>query len=162
MRKVLLLFCILASCLLWTGCSQKETIPVTENQFIEAKTNGFGDIVIETDDITEIATFVNYEVDGVTIQFIVVRASDGTVRIAFNTCQSCTPSPNAYFVQEGNYFVCQNCQTKFLIDEIGLKKGGCNPAPVEEKTESDGVITIPKDYADSMKDNFENWNGPTE
>ena len=82
------------------------------------------------------------------------------VRIAFNTCQACNPAPNAYFVQVGEYLQCQNCGNKFHIDKIGEEKGGCNPAPVEEKEETDNQIIIDKDYVATYKEKFENWNGP--
>lgn len=65
----------------------------------------------------------------------------------------------AYFVQEGDYFVCQNCKTKFSIDEIGIAKGGCNPAPVSKKIDENGKITISKEYIESYKEKFENWKG---
>lgn len=135
------------------GCESKEKI-------VKAKLNKEGNIVIEKKDIKEKATFISYEVDGVTIGFIVVRGTDGKVRVAFNTCQSCSPSPNAYFLQEGEYFQCQNCGNKFHVDEIGVSKGGCNPAPVEEMTEDDDTIIISSEYAKTYKEKFENWNGP--
>ena len=135
------------------GCESKEKI-------VKAKLNKEGNIVIEKKDIKEKATFISYEVDGVTIGFIVERGTDGKVRVAFNTCQSCSPSPNAYFLQEGEYFQCQNCGNKFHVDEIGVSKGGCNPAPVEEMTEDDDTIIISSEYAKTYKEKFENWNGP--
>lgn len=96
--------------------------------------------------------------DDVTIQFILVRGSDGVVRIAFNTCQVCNPSPNAYFVQKGDYFECQNCGAKFHIDDLGIISGGCNPTPVIEKTETENKIIIDKTYVESFKNKFVNWN----
>lgn len=154
MKKIILMSIIFFSLL--TGCSKK-----IENQFItvEAKDD---EIIIDTKDIDDNITFVSYEVDGITIQFIVVRGSDGNIRIAFNTCQVCNPSPNAYFIQKGNYIECQNCGTKFKIDDIGIKKGGCNPTPVEEKKELEDKIIISKDYVESFKTKFQNWNGPIE
>ena len=124
--------------------------------------NEDGNIIIDTKDITSVATFVNYKVDDIDrtiIQFIVVRGTDGKVRIAFNTCQACNPSPNAYFVQIGDYFECQNCGNNFHIDKIGEEKGGCNPAPVEEKEEKENQIIINSDYVNSYKEKFRNWNG---
>ncbi len=120
-----------------------------------------GNIVIDEKDITETATFINYDADGVIIQLIAVKATDGTTRVALNTCQACNPSPKAYFVQEGEYLVCQVCGNKFHIDEVGIKHGGCNPTPVLEKKESDNEITISKDYIISFKDKFEKWKGIT-
>ncbi len=42
--------------------------------------------MLDTTNITSDVTFVNYDSNGVIIQFIVVRGTDGEVRIAFNTC----------------------------------------------------------------------------
>lgn len=147
------------------GCSSNSklegSVDDTQKQkVVKATLNDEGNIVINEDEITEIATFLSYEVDNITIGFIVVRGTDGKVRVAFNTCQSCSPSPNAYFVQKGEYFECQNCGNKFHVDQIGIEKGGCNPAPVEEMTKEDGIITISSEYVETYKENFENWNGP--
>ena len=64
-----------------TGCekqaNQEEQV---NNKFIDIEANEDGKIVIDTEEITSIATFVNYEVDDVIIQFIVVRGTDGEVR----------------------------------------------------------------------------------
>lgn len=106
---------------------------------MNVEANDDGNIIIDTTNITSTATFVNYKVDDVTIQFVVVKGTDGVVGIVFNTCQSCNPSPNAYFVQ----------------------KGGCNPHPVEEKEISENKIILTKDYVDTFKEKFENFNGPT-
>ena len=120
-----------------------------------------GNIVINAKDVTETPTFINYDADGTTVQLIAVKASDETIRLAFNTCQSCNPSPKAYFIQEDEYLDCQACGTKFKMDEVGITHGGCNPAPVVEKKESDDKIIISKDYVLSYKDKFENREGIT-
>lgn len=159
MKKFLFVIFIIMCMFAITGCDSKTTEKISQNT-VKAMLNDDGNIVISEEEITEEATFINYEVDEITIGLIAVRGTDGIVRVAFNTCQSCSPSPNAYFIQEGEYFVCQNCETKFHVDDIGKKKGGCNPAPVEEMTSEDGVITISKEYVESYKEKFENWNGP--
>lgn len=160
MRKLLLIFIFIISIFSLTACSNKEDKEETKNKFITVEANNEGKIVIDTKDITKTATFVNYEVDNVIIQFIVVRGTDGAVRIAFNTCQACNPSSNAYFVQKGEYLECQNCKNKFHIDKIGEEIGGCNPAPVSKKEELDNQIIIDASYIDTYKEKFENWNGP--
>lgn len=162
MKKILVLLILFLCIFTLTGCgNEKNKEEKTSNSFITVKANEDGKIVISTEDITSDVTFVNYEVDGVIIQFIVVRGTDGKVRIAFNTCQACNPSPNAYFIQVGEYLQCQNCGNKFHIDKIGIEKGGCNPAPVEEKEETDNSIIIAQEYADSYKAKFKNWKGLT-
>ena len=160
MKKILIIFLAITSVLCLTGCSKKsenQEEKVT-NKFENAKVEG-ENVIINTNSITKTATFVNYKVDDITIQFIVVKRSDGTIGIAFNTCQACNPSPNAYFIQKGKYFECQNCGNRFYIDDIGREAGGCNPAPVLKYTEEENIITIDKEYADSYKEKFANWNG---
>lgn len=93
------------------------------------------------------------------LQFVVVRGSDGKVRIAFNTCQACNPSPLAYFVQKGEYLECQNCGNRFHIDKVGLERGGCNPALVEEKEDGYQQMVMDTDYVSSYKEKFRNWKG---
>ena len=130
--------------------------------YIAAEDDGSGNIIIDTSGITETARYINYESGGSTIQLIAVRASSGEVRICLNTCQACTPSPMAYFIQDGNQFICQNCLNAFATDQLGLEHGGCNPTPIEEKTVSSDQIIIPTAYLDQYSANFANWRGPTE
>ena len=155
MKKKVFSFLIIFATLLSTACTKKEAT----NNFMELKKDIKKEIEINTEKITIDVTFANYEVDGVIIQFILVRGTDGVVRIAFNTCQACNPSPTAYFVQKGEYLECQNCKNKFHIDKIGIEKGGCNPAPVEKKTIKGEKIIVDADYVKSFKEKFVNWKG---
>lgn len=161
MKKLFIILTII-SIFTCTGCEKKSNAEEPENKVMTATLNDDGDIVIKEEDITSVATFINYNYEGVTIGLIAVRGTDGIVRIAFNTCQSCSPSPNAYFIQKGEYLICQNCFNKFHIDKIGIEKGGCNPAFVEEQKKEDGIITIASEYVQTMKEKFINWNGPKE
>jgi uncharacterized membrane protein len=79
------------------------------------------------------------------MEIIAVRAPDGTIRTALNTCQICYDSGRGYYVQEGNVFVCQNCGNRFRLDQIEIIQGGCNPVPIGRrlKIETDETITIP-------------------
>ncbi len=158
MKKISYLILILILVLIVNGCSPKtkETKKQIENKYLTVKANEDNSIILDTSKITSTATFVNYDDEGIIIQFILVRGTDGKVRIALNTCQVCNPSPKAYFIQEGEYLVCQNCGTKFHINKIGIEKGGCNPTPVEEKQEEDNKIIINKDYVDTFKSKFKN------
>lgn len=124
------------------------------NKYLTVKANEDNNIILDTSNITSTATFVNYDNDGIIIQLILVRGTDNKVIIALNTCQVCNPSPKAYFIQEGEYLVCQNCGTKFHINKIGIEKEWCNPTPVEEKQEEDNKIIISKDYVDAFKSMF--------
>ena len=89
-----------------------------------------GDLYIPADEITETATFYPITLDGTEMEIFAVRAPDGTIRTAFNTCQVCYDSGRGYYKQEGNFFVCQNCGNRFRIGDIERIRGGCNPVPI--------------------------------
>lgn len=118
-----------------------------------------GDIVIPTSDITETATFFPAEINGTNLEVLAVKAPDGTIRTAFNTCQVCYSSGRGYYVQEGDVLVCQNCGNRFSMDQVEITKGGCNPVPITEeyKTVDDSTITISKDFLAEATVIFENW-----
>lgn len=107
-----------------------------------------GDLMILKSEVTEKAKFYPYTIDGVNIEVLAVKAKDGSVRTAFNTCQVCFDSGRGYYVQEGDEVVCQNCENRFKIEQIEIIKGGCNPVPImsENKTDDGTNITVPKDY----------------
>ncbi|MGN0521678.1 MAG: DUF2318 domain-containing protein [Eubacterium sp.] len=118
-----------------------------------------GDIVIDESSVSETASFYDYDSNGTTVEVFAVKASDGTVRLALNTCQVCNGSPYAYFVQQGNNFICQNCKNAFERDSIGTVHGGCNPVPLTESDYqlSDGKITITSDFLEQHTSEFSNW-----
>ena len=153
MKKLMLLF---LTFFFLVGCDKVDD----KNKFITVVENQDGTVIIDTANITTTATFVNYKIEDTIIQLIVVRGTDGKVRIAFNTCQSCSPSPNAYFVQKGEYLECQNCKNQFHINQIGESHGGCSPALLEYTTNDKNEIVIQKNKLDEYQSRFKNWKGP--
>ncbi|MCC8101560.1 MAG: DUF2318 domain-containing protein [Clostridiales bacterium] len=141
----------------FAGSGNGENQEVSNSSSSDAQTTGV--VVIDTGEIGETASYYDYDAEGTTIEVLAVTASDGSVRLALNTCQVCMGSPYAYFVQEGDSFICQNCGNAFSRDDIGLEAGGCNPVPVMEDDyeETDGVITISNDFLNEYKDSFANW-----
>lgn len=125
----------------------------------EAVLNENGDIVIDVADITEKAAFYEYDANGTTMGLFAVKASDGTIRTALNTCQVCNGSPYAYFEQQGDSFQCQNCGNVFSLDMIEQVRGGCNPVPIttDDKTVSDTEIVIPAKFFEDNAERFTNW-----
>ncbi|MDR2502701.1 MAG: DUF2318 domain-containing protein [Oscillospiraceae bacterium] len=117
-------------------------------------------LVILADEISETPKFYPLTVDGTRMEVFAVKAGDGTIRTAFNTCQVCSGSPKAYFEQSGNTVQCQNCGNKFPMERVGIESGGCNPVPIldDEKTVTEESVTVP--YA-SLRANVyrftENW-----
>ncbi|MDR3240011.1 MAG: Fe-S-containing protein [Clostridiales bacterium] len=126
---------------------------------VSANSGDGEDLVIPIKDIAEKATFYPMKIDGVQLEVFAVKASDGTVRTAFNTCQVCYDSGRGYYQQEGNAFVCQNCGNRFKTDQIEVVKGGCNPWPImpENKTVTEETITIPYDFLKEATVIFGNW-----
>lgn len=113
-----------------------------------------GDLLILKSEVTEKAKFYPYTIDGVNIEVLAVKAKDGSVRTAFNTCQVCFDSGRGYYVQEGDEVVCQNCGNRFKIEQIEIIKGGCNPVPImaENKTDDGTNITVSKEFL--VKNNY--------
>lgn len=123
------------------------------------KSSNTGDLVIPIADITETATFYPVVIDGVKFEVLAVKAPDGSIRTAFNTCQVCYDSGRGYYKQDGNELVCQNCGNRFTMDKVEVVSGGCNPVPIFEdnKTVDDKNITISRDFLTEVKGIFANW-----
>ena len=118
-----------------------------------------GDLTIQIKDISNQARFYPVEVDGTKLEVIAVKAPDGSIRTAFNTCQVCYSSGRGYYNQEGNELVCQNCGNRFGMEDVEVTRGGCNPVPIDgnNKIASDTSITIPENFLLESKSIFANW-----
>ncbi|MDR0615244.1 MAG: DUF2318 domain-containing protein [Synergistaceae bacterium] len=118
-----------------------------------------GDLYIPAGEISEKAVFYPVDADGTKMEVFAVKAPDGTIRTAFNTCQVCFDSGSGYYVQEGSVFVCQNCGNRFRVRDIEIVKGGCNPVPImaANKTVTEDGITIPKSFLLQAKRIFARW-----
>ncbi len=118
-----------------------------------------GDLKILKSEITETVKFYPYKAGGTKMEVLAVKASDGTVRTAFNTCQVCYDSGRGYYEQEGDELVCQNCGNRFQLDQIEKMKGGCNPVPIleEYKTDDGTSITVPQSLLQEASVLFGNW-----
>ena len=116
-------------------------------------------VVIEVSALSGSASFYDYDAEGVTVELFAVKASDGTARLALNTCQVCNGSPYAYFVQEGDTFICQNCKNRFASTQVGVVSGGCNPIPITETDYAvqDGSIVVSSALLDGFAARFTNW-----
>jgi hypothetical protein len=134
-------------------------VPFLYAQAAAPKNTGNWGIVIHKKDITAKATFIPYKANGLAMEIIAVRATDGTVRTALNTCQVCYRSGRGYYKQVGNVFVCQNCGNAFQVDQVEKIKGGCNPIPIleEDKTVFGDSIGISKEYLASAAPYFAMW-----
>ena len=131
----------------------------TGSESDETLTQTIEDVKITKSDITDTATFIPVKAGNIDMELIAVKASDGTVRTAFNTCQVCYDSGRGYYIQEGNELVCQNCGNRFKIDQVEKQRNGCNPAPIteEDKTDNGETITIPGSFIAQYTELFSNW-----
>ena len=114
---------------------------------------------IPVSDISSTVSFYPIKVDGVEMEIIAVKDSDGEIRTAFNTCQVCYSSGRGYYEQDGDALVCQNCGNRFTIDDIGVEAGGCNPWAImsEDRTIKNGKLKISYDYLKESEQIFSNW-----
>lgn len=124
-----------------------------------AKSDIVTGIEINKADISATAKFYPYEADGIKMEVLALKAKDGTIRTALNTCQVCYASGKGYYVQDGDELVCQNCGNRFASNMVGKSKGGCNPVPISESSKVDdgSKITIDKNYLSKNKAYFSNW-----
>lgn len=169
-RALIRIGCILFLAVALTGCGENTedgAENISANEATEAFAEVYGDtdengnLVIEKDDITEDAAFINYDADGVTVQVLAIASADGKVHAAYNTCQTCSPSPMAYFVQEGAALVCQNCGNSFTAEDVGSSAAGCNPMMIENLEETDTQLIIPASDLEGVREQFKNWQGVT-
>jgi uncharacterized membrane protein len=118
-----------------------------------------GDITITKSEVTEKAQFIPYKAGKTKMEVIAIKAPDGSIRTAFNTCQVCFNSGRGYYVQEGDELVCQNCGNRFKADQVEVMAGGCNPVPIlpEYKTDDGTTITIPGEFLEQNKELFAKW-----
>ncbi len=116
-------------------------------------------LTIPVSEISTTAKFYSVKVGGTTMEIIAVKAPDGSIRTAFNTCQVCYSSGRGYYKQSGGKLVCQNCGNQFGMDQVEIKSGGCNPWPIFDpnKTVTDDSITISYNFLKASKQVFANW-----
>ncbi|MDR2247593.1 MAG: DUF2318 domain-containing protein [Treponema sp.] len=117
------------------------------------------DLVIRLAEVTENAIFYPVDIEGTRLEILAVKAPDGSVRTAFNTCQVCYASGRGFYKQQGTVLVCQNCGNRFRMSQVGIRSGGCNPVPIlpANKTVTDTTITISKDFLKEAKSIFTRW-----
>ena len=87
-----------------------------------------GVVTISADKLTDgKAHFYKFEDSGKEITFFAAKAADGSIKTAFDACDSCYKSKKGY-EQQGDKMNCKNCNQKFAINRLGPNAtGGCNP-----------------------------------
>lgn len=117
------------------------------------------DLVIPLAEVSGNAVFYPVDIDGTRLEVLAVKAPDGTIRTAFNTCQVCYSSGRGFYKQQGTVLVCQNCGNRFRMSQIEVRSGGCNPVPIfpQNKTVTDTTITISQAFLKEAKAIFARW-----
>ena len=123
-----------------------------------------GHVAIPLDRITGCVLHVNVPAPSPglpAVQLIALRDAAGRPRIAFNTCQACSPSPRAWFAQRPDgHLVCQNCGNRFPPEAVGAAARGCNPIPVPGVRETPDALLVPAASLDPVRPAFAAWDGP--
>jgi uncharacterized membrane protein len=118
-----------------------------------------GDLKIPKKEVTATAKFYPYKAGNVLMEVLALRAPDGSIRTAFNTCQVCYDSGRGFYTQNGEYLICNNCGNRFLARQVELVKGGCNPVPITRdlKREDAEFIYIPEALLEQARPLFLKW-----
>ena len=93
------------------------------------------------------ASFFVYNANGKDIKFFLLRASDGTVRLALDACTACNHAKLGYR-QSGEAMVCNNCGMSFKSTDVGKISGGCSPIPVKNSQDGKTLTVKAKDLED--------------
>jgi uncharacterized membrane protein len=96
------------------------------------------------------AQHFSYTAGTQTINYFILKSSDGVIRAAFDACDVCWPAGKGY-VQQGDQMICRNCGRKFDSVRINEVKGGCNPAPLNRRIEGDRLIIQKVDILDGRQ-----------
>ena len=106
-----------------------------------ASAGGTGEFAYDVGEFSDgKARFFSYRTpDGLAIRYFILRSSDGVIRAAFDSCDTCWSAGKGYR-QEGDLMVCNNCGLKFPSVRINEVRGGCNPAPLTRTVVNGKVI----------------------
>ncbi|MFH1412475.1 MAG: Fe-S-containing protein [bacterium] len=111
----------------------------------ETVTADSGKILINESDIDDgnMHAFNYYsEKEDKSIYFFVLKAPDGTYRVAANACEVCFGAKKG-FRQAGDLIKCDNCGVTYSKNKVAKEKGGCNPGPIDSDASiSNGQVVI--------------------
>ncbi len=134
MKKSLIIFIITIALIAVTFFVYKGT---TEEVIKEEKV-----IQISLSEISEQARWYEYKSENTHIKYFAVKASDGSIKTAFDACDVCFRSKNGYS-QDGDFMVCNNCGNRYPISGLGTENkagGGCWPGYLPSKVEGENLM----------------------
>lgn len=140
-----------------TAKNMTTTADDSAENVISIKKDGY--LAIPIADLSQTASFYKADLGGTEVEVVALKDSKGNLRTAFNACQVCYSSGKGYYVQDGDYLVCQNCGNSFTIDQVGVASGGCNPWPIldSDRTVTDDEIQISYDVLKATADELPNF-----
>ena len=126
--------------------SNKETkVETTSPKSLSLANYEVGDsFVIPISKLKNDVKFYSLNYNGANVEILAAIDKNGNPKVTLNTCQNCMGSPKAFFVQEGDSVVCQNCGIGHQIETIGTAKRGCNPIPIDSLVIDDKNISFDK------------------
>ena len=141
-------FVLLGVLLVYKGLSENDLESVSAKE-----------LIIPKSEVGETVKFYPYKVGDTYMEVMAVKAKDGTIRTALNTCQICYDSGRGYYEQQGDELVCFNCGNRFKIEDLEQIRGGCNPIPIlkEYKQEDDENIIISEEFLAENAEYFKRW-----
>ncbi|MGN0754337.1 MAG: Fe-S-containing protein [Aristaeellaceae bacterium] len=78
------------------------------------------------------------------IELLACIGTDGRIKVALGTCQSCNGSPRAYYTQKGSLLMCNNCGLTFPLSVLDAPGGGCHPITLDPSIvrEAEGRVEL--------------------
>ena len=100
--------------------SNKKTIVSTASQKSSSLENYEvnNSFVIPISELTKDVKIFSLNNSGINIEILTAIDKNGNPKATLNTCQNCMGSPKAYFIQDGDSVVCQNCGINDLFSEL--------------------------------------------
>lgn len=88
-------------------------------------------------------SFIRIDEDS-NIELLACIGSDGRIKAALGTCQSCNGSPLAYYTQKGSQLMCNNCGLTFPLSVLDAPDGGCHPITLDPSIvkEAEGRVEL--------------------
>ena len=100
--------------------------------------------------ISTTANFYSYihrtsDTTGIEIKYFIVKASDGTIKSAFDACDVCWSFHKGYS-QVSTFMRCNNCGNTYPISGLGTQgTGGCWPSYLPHEVDGDSVMVNKSD-----------------
>jgi uncharacterized membrane protein len=114
--------------------------------------NDAGDVRLAIADFADgAAHFYTFMANGLPVEFFVVHTPDNVIRSAFDACDICYHAKLGYRWDGAVMMVCNNCGNRFATEQIGIARGGCNPAPLAARIDGDHLVIAAQDLVAGLR-----------